>query len=121
MLHPKDNLYNYRAKVLRVIDGDTIEVDVDLGFYTWRKVVLRLADIDAPETRTKDLVEKAQGYESTNVLKEKILENNPDKIIYINSKGVDSFGRSIATVFTDSGNNLNLFLLESGYAKKWEK
>lgn len=119
MLHPKENLYNYRCKLLRVIDGDTIEVDVDLGFYTWRKITLRLADIDAPEVRTKDLDEKKEGIKSTEFLKDIISKNNEDSFIYIESKGVDDFGRSIATVYTEDGFNVNLLLLESGLAKKW--
>lgn len=121
MLHPKKNLYNYKCKLLRVIDGDTIEVDIDLGFYTWRKVTLRLADIDAPEVRTKDLEEKVKGFESTEVLKEQLTKDNPEGILYIVSEGVDVFGRSIATIYTEKGDNVNLYLLETGNAKKWEK
>lgn len=121
MLHPKKNLYNYKCKLLRVIDGDTIEVDIDLGFYTWRKVTLRLADIDAPEVRTKDLEEKVKGFESTEVLKEQLTKDNPEGVLYIVSEGVDAFGRSIATIYTEKGDNVNLYLLETGNAKKWEK
>lgn len=120
MTHPKSELYNYRCKLLRVVDGDTIECDVDLGFYTWRKVTLRLADIDAPEIRTKDLQEKAAGYKAAQLLELKLLDENADGIFYIKSKGVDSFGRSIATIYTESGDNINLYLLQSGNAKIWE-
>jgi micrococcal nuclease len=121
ILHPKDALYNYKCKVLRVIDGDTIEVDVDLGFFTRKKVTLRLDHIDTPEIRTKDLEEKEQGFIATEFLKNKLYENNPEGIIYIQSNSVDSFGRSIATIFTDNGDNVNLILLESGLAKEWKR
>ena len=119
MTHPKSELYNYRCKLLRVVDGDTIECDVDLGFYTWRKVTLRLADIDAPEIRTKDLQEKAEGYKAAQILELKLLDENPQGIFYIKSKGIDSFGRSIATIYTESGDDINMYLLETGNADKW--
>lgn len=121
ILHPKDALYNYKCKVLRVIDGDTVEVDVDLGFSTWKKVTLRLDFIDAPEIRTKDLEEKAKGVEATEFLTNLLLDNNPDAVIYIQSNSVDDFGRSIAKIFTQEGDNVNLILLESGFAKEWKK
>lgn len=121
ILHPKDALYNYKCKVLRVIDGDTVEVDVDLGFSTWKKVTLRLDFIDAPEIRTKDLEEKAKGIEATELLTNLLLDNNPDAVIYIQSNSVDDFGRSIAKIFTQEGDNVNLILLESGFAKEWKK
>ena len=63
-------MYEYRVKkVLRVVDGDTIDVDIDLGFnvsYTQR---VRLAGIDTPESRTTDLKEKALGLEVKEYLK----------------------------------------------------
>lgn len=121
ILHPKDALYNYKCKVLRVIDGDTVEVDVDLGFSTWKKVTLRLDFIDAPEIRTKDLEEKAKGIEATELLTNLLLDNNPDAVIYIQSNSVDDFGRSIAKIFTQEGDNVNSILLESGFAKEWKK
>lgn len=121
ILHPKDALYNYKCKVLRVIDGDTVEVDVDLGFSTWKKVTLRLDFIDAPEIRTKDLEEKAKGIETTEFLTNLLLDNNPDAVIYIQSNSVDDFGRSIAKIFTQEGDNVNSILLESGFAKEWKK
>jgi micrococcal nuclease len=54
----------YRGKVVRVIDGDTIVVDVDLGFYIWTRIHLRLAGIDTPELRSKDPDEKLRAQEA---------------------------------------------------------
>jgi len=51
-------MYTYNAKVDRVIDGDTLDALVDLGFDTWKKVRIRFQGIDAPESRTRDLEEK---------------------------------------------------------------
>ena len=53
-------MYEYRCKVLRVVDGDTVDVDIDLGFGVWmHKERVRIMGIDTPESRTKDLVEKS--------------------------------------------------------------
>lgn len=119
MTHPKSALYNYKCKLIRVVDGDTIHADVDLGFHTWRKVNLRLADINTPEIRTLDPEEKERGLKAAHHLELKLLEENPDGVFYIISKGVDSFGRSIATIFTEKGDNINTYLLEEGHAEKW--
>ena len=51
-------MYTYNAKVDRVIDGDTVDALVDLGFDTWKNVRIRFQGIDAPESRTRDLEEK---------------------------------------------------------------
>lgn len=64
-------MYEYRAKVLRVVDGDTVDVDIDLGFGIWmKKERVRMMGIDTPESRTRDKVEKAFGLASKNRLKE---------------------------------------------------
>ena len=62
-------MYEYNVEVLRVIDGDTIDVMIDLGFDVWVKNRLRLEGIDAPETRTRDLEEKKLGYAATDEVK----------------------------------------------------
>ena len=55
-------MYEYNAKILRIVDGDTIDVDIDLGFGVWiHKERIRLEGIDTPESRTRDLEEKARG------------------------------------------------------------
>ena len=55
-------MYDYNFKLVRVVDGDTVDVDIDLGFGTWlRKQRIRLQGIDAPESRTRDLEEKKFG------------------------------------------------------------
>ena len=54
-------MYIYNAKLGRVVDGDTVDATVDLGFDTWKKVRIRLVGINTPESRTRDLEEKARG------------------------------------------------------------
>ncbi len=113
-------LYMYKCKLIRIIDGDTLECNVDLGFNILRKSILRLQDIDAPELKTKDLVEKAHAMESTEALKNMILDENPEGVFYIHSKKIDSFGRCLATVILKSGLEVNTELVDLGYASKWK-
>ena len=54
-------MYNYRAKVIRCVDGDTVDFDVDLGFKIFARIRTRLIGVDTPESRTRDLVEKKYG------------------------------------------------------------
>ena len=54
-------MYKYSAKLIRVIDGDTIDAIIDLGFDTWKKIRIRLVGVNAAESRTRDLEEKARG------------------------------------------------------------
>jgi micrococcal nuclease len=120
MVHPKSALYNYRCKLIRVIDGDSILADVDLGFFTWRKIHLRLSDLDAPEIKTKDLQEKKEGLKTAHWLELKIMDENPEGIFYIVSKGVDTFGRSLAEVHLENGEVVNTVMLREQLAKQWE-
>lgn len=99
------NLYFYRAKVTRVIDGDTIECLVDLGFSTFKQVTVRLLDLDAPETRTKDLDEKAEGQRITAKLKAKM---DSTDFVYMQSERTDSFGRWLAWVYFDDRKRLSV-------------
>ena len=58
-------MYEYSCKILRVVDGDTVDVDIDLGFGVWmHKERIRLYGIDTPESRTRDSVEKIFGFEA---------------------------------------------------------
>ena len=66
--------YIRQINVLRVVDGDTLDVTIDCGFDIWKKERIRLLGIDAPEIRTRDLEEKAAGLESTKWLKDRIAE-----------------------------------------------
>ena len=63
-------MYEYKAKILRVVDGDTVDVDIDLGFGVWmHKERVRMMGIDTPESRTRDLVEKQFGLASKEYVK----------------------------------------------------
>jgi micrococcal nuclease len=111
-------MYEYRVKqVIKVVDGDTIDVDIDLGFsisYTQR---VRLAGIDSPESRTLDKAEKALGLESKKHLAELL---KSAKQIVIRTEKPDStekYGRILGWLFIDGATeSVNASLVASGYA-----
>ena len=89
-------MYEYNAIVDRVVDGDTIDCTIDLGFKTWKKVRVRMEGINTPESRTRDLEEKELGLAAKARLKE-ILELNNNKCV-LKVSGLGKFGRALATV-----------------------
>jgi micrococcal nuclease len=111
-------MYEYRVKkVLKVVDGDTIDVDIDLGFnvsYTQR---VRLAGIDTPESRTKDLKEKALGLESKDYLSKQLKDA---LMVVIKTEKPDSsekYGRILGWLYiNDDEKSLNEQMIEQGYA-----
>ena len=90
--------YTYYAKLVRVIDGDTIVVMIDLGHSIWVKRHLRLLNVDAPETRTKDLEEKKRGIQVRNRL---ISFLQLRDVMTVQTTSKDSFGRWLANVWVD--------------------
>ena len=69
----RKSCYNFRVTTIdKVLDGDTIDVTIDLGFDLYKKERVRIAGVDTPEKRTRDLEEKALGIDATNWLKEKL-------------------------------------------------
>ena len=109
-------MYEYRVKnILKVVDGDTIDVDIDLGFnisYTQR---VRLAGIDTPESRTTDKFEKKLGMESKEWLKNALSHK---KTIVIRTEKPDSsekYGRILGWLFVDDV-NLNNAMIDQRYA-----
>lgn len=120
-------MYKYRAKALRVIDGDTVDAMIDLGFDTWVKKRIRLAGIDAYETRTRDKVEKMKGLAAKLRVKE-VLEQNNNEFLLI-SHGVGKYGRCLGELRVEKsyiksekyhGKIINEMLVEEGHAKKYE-
>lgn len=111
-------LYHYKIKdVVRVIDGDTIEVVIDLGFDISIKEKLRLANIDAPELQTKDKLEKKLAIEAMKYLK-KWLKSQTQ--LYIRTSKDDKYGRILGEIFGDNGICINQLLLENSYAWKYD-
>ena len=100
------NVFEYFCKVTRVVDGDTIDVNIDLGFNIWHKARVRMLGIDTPESRTRNLEEKALGLASKARLKE-MLKGVSVKIECAKEKG--KFGRVLANVIIidKDGNEIN--------------
>ena len=75
-------MYEYRCKILRVVDGDTVDVDIDLGFGVWmHKQRIRMYGIDTPESRTRDLVEKKYGLMAKEIVKKFVPEGSMQILI----------------------------------------
>jgi micrococcal nuclease len=111
-------MYEYNVKkVTKIVDGDTIDVDIDLGFNISFSQRVRLAGIDTPESRTKDLREKALGLEVKN--KVKVSMESAKKVV-IKTELPDStekYGRILGWVYLDgAAKSLNEQLIEEGYA-----
>ena len=118
----ENNPYMFYGNLVRIIDGDTIVVDIDLGFDIWKKDEhVRLAGIDTPEIRTKDLVEKAAGFKAKEFVEQKFAQYGP-RMLLVTLKDSGKFGRYVAYVLLDEegfGNfsyNLNQGLLDEGLA-----
>lgn len=103
-------MYNYTAKVLRVVDADTIDVEIDLGFDIWHKTRLRLAHVDAFEQSTE------QGKKATLYVRE-ALSSQPT--FEITTYKPDKYGRYLAEIFI-KGNSLNKNLVDIGLAVPYE-
>ena len=98
-------MYEYNAKVDRVVDGDTIDVIIDLGFSVWKKIRVRMEGINTPESRTRDLEEKKRGLAAKDRLKNILEFNNNECILKVS--GVGKYGRALATVLVESLSPLN--------------
>ena len=120
----RKSCYNFRVtKINKVLDGDTIDVTIDLGFDLYKKERVRVAGVDTPEKRTRDLEEKALGIDATNWLKEKLTETiQGDDELTIRTElkgGVGKYGRLLGWFYVgESTISLNEQMIEEGYA--WE-
>ena len=111
-------MWTYRAKVVRVIDGDTVDVDIDLGFGIWQKNErVRIMGIDTPESRTRNKIEKKFGLAAKAKLKS-ILGKITVLKTTINKKGVDmkgKFGRVLGD-FLQNDKSVAKIMCETGHA-----
>ena len=108
-------MYTYFvSKIDRVVDGDTVDVIIDLGFNLTKKERVRLAGIDTPESRTRDLEEKAMGLEAKDHLVD-LLEHSERLIVKTEKDG--KYGRMLGTIWCGVM-NINEEMVSRGYA--WE-
>jgi endonuclease YncB( thermonuclease family) len=107
-------LFNYRVKELtKIVDGDTIDVILDVGFDILYGVRIRLQGIDTPEKRTSDPIEKVFGYAATKRLTELITDKN--LVISTELDGRGKFGRVLGTIYAN-GTNVNELMVFEHYA-----
>jgi micrococcal nuclease len=111
-------MYIYRCKINKVVDGDTVEIDLDLGFNMMlvnQKV--RMAGIDTPESRTSNNEEKVRGMLSKKKLAEKLPTGSWQKIQTMRSdSNDDKFGRILGVFIMEDGSSLNQWMIDNNYA-----
>ena len=118
----RKSCYNFRVvEINRVVDGDTIDVTIDLGFDLSKKERVRVAGVDTPEKRTRNLEEKALGIDATNWIKEKLegaIDGEDDLVIRTELVGgMGKYGRLLGWLYIgDSTVSLNEQMIDEGYA-----
>ena len=118
----RKSCYTFRVtEINKVLDGDTIDVTIDLGFDLYKKERVRIAGVDTPEKRTRDLEEKELGIDATNWLKEKLdgaIAGDDDLVIRTELVGgVGKYGRLLGWLYIgDADSSLNEQMIDEGYA-----
>ena len=109
----------YNAKVVRIVDGDTIRLDIDLGFdIVLKNQSVRLYRVDTPECRTRDLKEKAAGLLAKDIVQDLIAIGERVFIrTKLDTKG--KFGRLLGTIITTDNININEHLIDNNYAVEY--
>ena len=122
----RKSCYNFRViEIDRVVDGDTIDVTIDLGFDLYKKERVRVAGVDTPEKRTRNLEEKELGIDATEWLKAKLegaVAGDDDLIIRTElDGGVGKYGRLLGWLYIgDSELSLNEQMITEGYAHPYD-
>ena len=122
----RKSCYNFRVtEINRVVDGDTIDVTIDLGFDLYKKERVRIAGVDTPEKRTRDLEEKALGIDATNWMKEQLEEAiNGEAELTIRTElkgGMGKYGRLLGWLYVgDADISLNEAMIIAGYAWSYD-
>ena len=118
----RKSCYNFRVtEINKVVDGDTIDVTIDLGFDLYKKERVRIAGVDTPEKRTRDLAEKELGLDATNWMKENLegaIDGDDELTIRTELKGgVGKYGRLLGWLYVgDEEISLNELMIQEGYA-----
>ena len=122
----RKSCYNFRVtEINRVVDGDTIDVTLDLGFDLYKKERVRVAGIDTPEKRTRDLEEKALGIDATNYLKKKLedtIAGDDELTIRTELKGgMGKYGRLLGWLYIGEDDvSINEQMIAEGYAWSYD-
>ena len=122
----RKSCYNFRVvKIDKVVDGDTIDVTIDLGFDLYKKERVRIAGVDTPEKRTRDLEEKALGLDATYWMKKQLedtIAGDEELIIRTELKGgTGKYGRLLGWLYVgDDTVSLNEQMITEGYAWSYD-
>ena len=122
----RKSCYNFRVvKTDKVVDGDTIDVTIDLGFDLYKKERVRIAGVDTPEKRTRDLEEKALGLDATYWMKKQLedtIAGDEELIIRTELKGgTGKYGRLLGWLYVgDDTVSLNEQMITEGYAWSYD-
>ena len=112
-------MYEYRCKVVKIIDGDTVDVDIDLGFGVWlHKERVRLFGIDTPESRTKDLEEKKYGLAAKKFLTD-MLDDDGGIILKTHKDKTGKFGRILGELWRTTNyadQSINNYMIDKHHA-----
>ena len=112
--------HGYSCKLVRVVDGDTCDAMIDLGFDTWVKKRIRFMGVDTWESRTRDLKEKAKGLAAKRFTKDLLTESDDGKFSII-SHGVGKYGRVLGELFVKGHEkSVNELLIENGHAYEYD-
>jgi micrococcal nuclease len=116
-------MYSYQAELIRVVDGDTWDVRIDLGFKMTTEQRVRLAGINTPEIwrQKKDSEEYKKGMAASNYVKQRLAEHK-NVFVIETTKEAGVYGRYLATIFLpDNERSLNQELIDEGYAEIYKK
>ena len=117
-------MYEYRCKIVRVVDGDTVDVDIDLGFGIWmHKERIRVYGIDTPESRTRDVTEKVFGKLATEAVKTFLPEGSMQTLVTVQDKA-GKFGRVLGNFLIydakeDRQTTLNEWMVKNHFAVEY--
>lgn len=112
--------YWYKASVVKIVDGDTLDIDIDLGFDIWHALRIRLNGIDTPELRSSDIEEKDRANQAKDFVKNWLEKRNYKILIQTKRDKTEKYGRILAEVYCQSKmDNLNNDLIKEGLAKPY--
>ena len=112
--------HGYSCKLVRVVDGDTADAMIDLGFDVWVKSRIRFYGVDTWESRTRNLEEKKKGLAAKAYVKD-LLENSDEGKFLLKSHGVGKYGRVLGELFVKGNEqSVNQLLIENGHAYEYE-